>query len=48
MDPELAATAIVASSLACLDVASAAWVRLRGAVPLERLYDDAVAAIRSP
>lgn len=48
VDPELAATAIVASSLACLDVASAAWVRLRGAVPLERLYDDAVAAIRSP
>lgn len=47
VDPELAAAAVVVGALACLDVASARWVRDDGATPLERLYDDAVAAIRS-
>lgn len=46
VDPELAAAAVVVGALACLDVAGAWWVRRDGAIPLERLYDDAVAAIR--
>ncbi|MBO0609099.1 TetR/AcrR family transcriptional regulator [Myceligenerans salitolerans] len=46
-DPELAAAAIVAGALACLDIAGAAWVRRGGTVPLDKLYDDAVATIRS-
>lgn len=47
IDPPLGAAAIVAGALACLDVAAESWVRQDGAIALERLYDDAVAAIRS-
>ena len=47
IEPGLAAAAIVAGALACLDVAGESWVRQGGAISLERLYDDAVAAIRS-
>ncbi|MGW8529568.1 MULTISPECIES: TetR family transcriptional regulator [Nocardiopsidaceae] len=38
--------AIVATALACLDVASETWLRLDGAVPLEQLWDEAVSAVR--
>lgn len=47
IEPELAAAAIVAGALACLQVAGESWVRQDGAISLEQLYDDAVAAIRS-
>lgn len=47
IEPELAAAAIVAGALACLHVAGESWVRQDGAISLEQLYDDAVAAIRS-
>ncbi|XKK39759.1 hypothetical protein HFP72_02490 [Nocardiopsis sp. ARC36] len=40
------AAAIVATALACLDVASETWLRLDGAVPLEQLWDEAVSAVR--
>ncbi len=40
------AAAIVACVLACLDTASDAWVRLDGAVSLEALWSEAVAAVR--
>ena len=42
----LAASAIVASALACLDVASEEWVASDGATSLAELYDVAVASIR--
>ncbi|MFC7375793.1 TetR/AcrR family transcriptional regulator [Brachybacterium sp. GCM10030267] len=47
IEPELAAAAIVVASLTCLDVAGEHWIQQNGAVSLERLYDDAVAAVRS-
>ncbi|MEU4419875.1 TetR family transcriptional regulator [Actinoplanes sp. NPDC024001] len=46
-DPaDVRAEALVATVLTCLDVASEAWARCDGAVPLEGLFDGAVAAIR--
>jgi AcrR family transcriptional regulator len=44
-DP-LAATALVAAALTCLDVAVDEWVRQHGEVPLPTLYERAVAAVR--
>ncbi|MFD3685532.1 TetR family transcriptional regulator [Nocardiopsis sp. NPDC058631] len=41
------AAAIVATALTCLDVATATWMRLDGEVPLEGLWDEAVAAVRA-
>lgn len=41
------AAAIIATALACLDVASETWLRLDGSVPLEQLWDEAVAAVRA-
>ncbi|WP_201308719.1 TetR/AcrR family transcriptional regulator [Puerhibacterium puerhi] len=41
---ELAATAIVATALACLDVATEAFVRADGTTPLDDLYFDALDA----
>ncbi|UOE21954.1 TetR family transcriptional regulator [Thermobifida halotolerans] len=41
------AAAIIATALACLDVATETWVRRNGTVPLEDLWDEAVAAVRS-
>ncbi|GAB3597508.1 TetR/AcrR family transcriptional regulator [Microbacterium tumbae] len=46
-DAELRAAAIVSAMLACVDVASDAWVDSEGEADMERLYDSAVAAIRS-
>ncbi|WP_017584823.1 TetR/AcrR family transcriptional regulator [Nocardiopsis ganjiahuensis] len=50
LDPASAehrAAALVATALACLDVAGETWLRLDGTVPLEDLWDEAVAAVRS-
>jgi len=41
-----AADAIVASAIACLDVAGELWVRGNGTGSLADLYDEAVAAVR--
>lgn len=41
------ATAIIATALTCLDVATETWVRRDGEVPLEDLWDEAVAAVRA-
>lgn len=41
------AAAIIATALACLDVATDTWLRVDGAVPLEDLWDEAVAAVRA-
>ena len=41
------ATAIIATALTCLDVATETWVRRDGDVPLEDLWDEAVAAVRA-
>lgn len=41
------AAAIVAAALSCLNVASETWVRLDGSVPLEDLWDEAVAEVRA-
>ena len=41
-----AADAIVASAIACLDVAGELWTRSHGAEDLGALYDQAVAAVR--
>lgn len=41
------AAAIIATALTCLDVATETWVRRDGTVPLEDLWDEAVAAVRS-
>lgn len=41
------AAAIIAAALACLDVATQTWLRLDGSVPLEDLWDEAVATIRA-
>jgi AcrR family transcriptional regulator len=49
-DPDAAArqaAAIVAAGLSCLDTASEAWVFADGAVPIESLWDEAVAAVRA-
>jgi AcrR family transcriptional regulator len=43
---ERQAAAIVAAALSCLDTASEAWVLAGGSVPLEDLWDEAVAAVR--
>ena len=45
-DAAPAAEAIVASAIACLDVAGERWVRSNGAESLPDLYDQAVAAVR--
>ena len=42
-----AADAIVAAAIACLDVAGELWMRSEGKEDLGRLYDRAIAAIRS-
>lgn len=42
----LAATALVAAALTCLDVAVEEWVRQEGKTPLPSLYERAVAAVR--
>jgi hypothetical protein len=42
----LAATALVAAALSCLDVAVEEWVRQEGSTPLPTLYERAVAAVR--
>lgn len=44
----VAAPAIVASAIACLDVAGEQWTRSGGTDDLAALYDTAVAAVRSP
>lgn len=44
---ELAAAAIVASAIACLDVAGEQWTKTRGAGDLASLYDTAVASVRA-
>lgn len=41
------AAAVIASTLACLDIATATWVRHDGHADLERLWDEAVAAVRA-
>lgn len=41
-----AADAIVASAIACLDVAGELWTRLDGVPSLPGLYDEAVSAVR--
>ena len=41
-----AAAAIVASAIACLDIAGEVWVQGNGAADLAALYDEAVAAVR--
>lgn len=41
------AAAVIASALACLDIATATWVRHDGNADLERLWDEAVAAVRA-
>ncbi|MBB5998359.1 TetR/AcrR family transcriptional regulator [Streptomonospora salina] len=41
------ATAIIATALTCLDVATETWVHRNGTVPLEDLWDEAVTAVRS-
>lgn len=43
----LRASAIVATSLACLDQASRSWVASNGASDLSSLYDEAINAVRS-
>ncbi|MFG1608113.1 TetR/AcrR family transcriptional regulator [Actinoplanes sp. NPDC049265] len=43
---QLAATALVAAALSCLDVAVEEWVRRGGSTPLPDLYERAVAAVR--
>jgi AcrR family transcriptional regulator len=45
-DPELAAAALVAAALGCLDVASEAWVAGDGAEPFGALLDRALRAVR--
>jgi AcrR family transcriptional regulator len=42
-----AADAIVASAIACLDVAGELWTKSNGAVSLADLYDEAVHAVRA-
>jgi AcrR family transcriptional regulator len=46
--PELVGHAIVASALACLDVAATEWVRGEGAESLDALFSTALDAIRAP
>lgn len=46
-EAELAAAAIVASAIACLDVAGEQWTRNGGEGDLGELYDAAVAAVRA-
>ncbi|MFY7068405.1 TetR/AcrR family transcriptional regulator [Nocardiopsis changdeensis] len=41
------AAAIIATALTCIDVATDTWLRVDGAVPLEDLWDEAVAAVRA-
>ena len=41
------ATAIIAAALTCLDVATETWIHRDGDVPLEDLWDEAVAAVRA-
>ena len=41
------ATAIIATALTCLDVATETWVHRDGDVPLEDLWDEAVTAVRA-
>jgi AcrR family transcriptional regulator len=43
---ELRARAIVASALACVETATESWVQRDGDAEIERIYDEAVAAIR--
>ena len=43
-DAELAATAVVATALACLDAATEAFVRADGGVPVHELFMDALDA----
>ncbi|QTE28370.1 TetR/AcrR family transcriptional regulator [Pengzhenrongella sicca] len=43
-----AADAIVASAIACLDVAGELWTRGQGILRLADLYDQAVRAVRTP
>jgi AcrR family transcriptional regulator len=43
-----AAEAIVASAIACLDVAGELWTRADGKGDLAELYDNAVRAVRAP
>jgi AcrR family transcriptional regulator len=48
-DPtDVRADALVATAVTCLDVAGEAWIRVDGSVPLEDLFDAAVAAVRAP
>ncbi|SDQ86472.1 TetR family transcriptional regulator [Quadrisphaera sp. DSM 44207] len=44
--PDVRATAVVAAALACLDVATRAWLGSGGRRSLEDLYADAVDAVR--
>ena len=44
--PDPRAEAIVGAALACLDAATAGWVRLGGTRSAEDLFDEAVAAVR--
>lgn len=44
---DLRASAVVATALACLDVATRAWLASAGSRPLEELYAEAVDAVRS-
>jgi AcrR family transcriptional regulator len=46
LDSGPAAEAIVASAIACLDVAGEIWVRGKGRESLPDLFDEAVAAVR--
>ena len=46
-DSSMAAGAIVATAIACLDVAGEAWVRSNGQDDLAELYDQAVRAVRA-
>lgn len=43
----VAASAIIAAAIACLDTAGEAWARSNGELDLADLYDRAVAAVRS-
>ncbi|MGC9376538.1 TetR/AcrR family transcriptional regulator [Streptomyces sp. MH13] len=46
-DPDPRALAFVAAALACLDAAVDAWYRSGGTADPERLFDEAVATLRS-
>jgi AcrR family transcriptional regulator len=45
--PDVRARAVVAAALACLDTAVDAWRESGGTADAERLFDEAVAAVRS-